>query len=266
MIRVILAILTVLAGLARSDVAMATEIAKMEHADVIILGEAHDNPRHHQAQAAIVARLLPRALVFEMLTGDQAAMITVENRGNEHALRRALDWDATGWPDFSFYYPIFAAGRSATIFGAGLPRQAARAAFEIGVVDYFGPDAALFGLDQRLDDAEQADREAFQLEAHCNALPLDLLPKMVYLQRLRDATLAQSVLAAIDGVGGPVVVITGNGHARRDRGLAVNLEQARPGLRIHAVGLSEDGQINGVFDEVLDFPSVPRSDPCLAFR
>ena len=32
--------------------------------DVVILGEVHDNPAHHAEQAAQVAAIQPRALVF----------------------------------------------------------------------------------------------------------------------------------------------------------------------------------------------------------
>ena len=41
--------------------------------DVVILGEIHDNPAHHEVQAERVADIQPRALVFEMLTPEQAA-------------------------------------------------------------------------------------------------------------------------------------------------------------------------------------------------
>src|SRR6056297_678930 len=50
-------------------------------ADIVILGEVHDNRAHHEAQAELVARIEPAAVVFEMLTPEQAA--TVEQMGSE---------------------------------------------------------------------------------------------------------------------------------------------------------------------------------------
>jgi len=232
---------------------------------VILLGEVHDNPRQHEMQARVVAEIRPAALVFEMLTPVQADLITDDNRQDPAGLQAVLAWDESGWPDFSLYYPIIAAVPKARIFGAGLPRAAARRAFKTGIVRDFGDAAARFGLDVPLSEAEQSEREAFQREVHCNALPETLLAGMVELQRLRDAYLARAVVAALEIVGGPVVVITGNGHARKDRGLAVYLRQAAPNVTIFAVGMSEDGQIDGVFDQVLDFAAEPRADPCLAF-
>lgn len=235
-------------------------------ADVVILGEVHDNPMHHEEQAAIVAQLVPAAVVFEMLTAQQAGRVTSANRLSERDLKTALGWDQTGWPDFSLYYMIFKAAPQARIFGAGLTRDGARDALKGGIIDYFGADAPRYGLDRPLDEAEQGAREAFQHAAHCDALPKTMLPMMVDLQRLRDAFLARAVVAALDETGGPVVVITGNGHARKDWGLAVYLGRVRPNLEVFALGQSEDGQIEGVFDKVLDSRAFDRADPCLAFE
>ena len=134
------------------------------------------------------------------------------------------------------------------------------------VVAYFGEDAANFGLATPLPDDERTVREADQQAAHCGALPDNLLPAMVDIQRLRDATLARAALRAFEAVGGPVVVVTGNGHARRDRGVPIYLQQAAPDLKIFALGQSEAGQVNGTFDMVLSAPEVSRPDPCGAFK
>lgn len=236
-------------------------------AEVVILGEVHDNPAHHRRQADEVARLAPAALVFEMLTAEQAARITPALRGDADELAAALDWDASGWPDFSLYYPIIAAAPQAVVVGAGVPRGAARAAMELGVAESFGPDAQAYGLTAPLGADEQARREADQFEAHCEALPEEMLPVMVELQRLRDAMLARAVVAALDEYGAPVVLITGNGHARRDRGAPVALALVRPGLDLRVVGQGEDGEgPQGLFDEVWDAPAVDRPDPCDVFR
>ncbi|MCF6234467.1 MAG: ChaN family lipoprotein [Rhodobacteraceae bacterium] len=246
--------------------AQGVNLAEFAGADVIILGEVHDNPRHHTAQAEAVAGLRPAALVFEMLTGAQARLITGENRLDQAGLQEVLGWDETGWPDFSYYYPIFVAGNDARVFGAGLPRPAARKAFKTGVVADFGAEAGLYGLDIALDEAQHAERLGFQRAAHCNALPESLLPGMIELQRLRDAYLARAVVEALEAVGGPVVVITGNGHARKDWGMAVYLQAARPEVTVISVGLAEDGRIDGVFDKVVSFAAQARPDPCLAFQ
>lgn len=240
---------------------------RIDTAQVVLLGEVHDNPHHHARQAELVAGLKPAALVFEMLTPEQAARVTPERRGDTGALGEALGWAQGGWPDFAMYYPIFAAAPEAAIYGAAVPRAAARAAMKRGVAESFGEEAGLYGLDRPLEAGTQAEREAFQHAAHCEALPGEMLPVMVGLQRLRDATLAQAALRALDDTGGPVVVITGNGHARRDWGVPADLARVRPGLAVFALGQSEaGGAAEGVFDRVEQSPGVERDDPCAVFQ
>lgn len=242
-------------------------LSQMTSSDVVLLGEFHDNPRHHQVQSDLVQDIAPKALVFEMLTPDQASRVTAEIRGQADALSAALNWAESGWPNFSMYHPIFLAAPNAAIYGAAVPRDQARQAMEQGVSVSFGLEAEAFGLTTPLAETEQTQRERLQFEAHCNALPEHLLPAMVDIQRLRDARLAQASVQALDATGGPVVVITGNGHARADWGVPRFLRRVRPDLAVFALGQSEDAALlPGLFDAVLDAPSIERPDPCEAFR
>ena len=234
--------------------------------DVVMIGEIHDNPGHHAAQAAEVARLGPAAIVFEMLTPEQAARVTPALVADRAALESVLGWAESGWPDFAMYHPIFQAAPGARIYGAAIPREAARVALGVGVVASFGTGAARFGLTAPLPEAEQAAREAEQMAAHCDALPASMLPGMVDLQRMRDANLARAALQALGETGGPVVVIAGNGHVRLDRGAPVALAHAAPNLRLRAIGQAEAGRIEGRFSEVWPGDPVDRPDPCAAFR
>ena len=240
--------------------------AQISAAQVVILGEVHDNPSHHARQVAAVDVLKPRAIVWEMLDDVQAARISSELISAPDRMAQVLAWTDAGWPAFTMYHPIFAAAIDSRHYGAGIPRAAARAAMEGGAAAAFGAQAARYGLTIDLPADDQKSREAFQMSAHCDALPADMLPAMVDIQRLRDAALAQAVLLALEETGGPVAVITGNGHARRDWGVPVFLDRVRPGLDVLVVGQSEDGRIEGDFDLVLDSPSVDRPDPCDVFR
>jgi uncharacterized iron-regulated protein len=237
-------------------------------ADVIFLGEIHDNPAHHEVQAAWVAALRPGAIVFEMLTEEQVARITPALRADRTALEAALQWESAGWPDFDMYFPIFAAAPDARIIAAAVPRDRLGALMAEDLAAVAGPEVtARFTLDRPLAPQDQAAREALQDAAHCDALPDDLLPRMVSVQRLRDAALAQAALVGLADEGGPVVVITGNGHARTDWGAPALLRQAAPEVLVFALGQSEAAvPPDGAFDHVLDAPAVDRGDPCDAFR
>lgn len=243
------------------------DLTALPPADVVILGEVHDNPLHHAHQAQAVAALRPRALVFEMLTPEQAARATPDLRGDPAALSAALGWAGSGWPDFAMYYPIFAAAPGAAILGAAIPRDRLRAAVTEGAATVFGDEAARYGLTAPLAPDDQAAREGEQMQAHCNALPAAMLPGMVQAQRLRDAALARAAVQAMDQTGGPVAVITGSGHARTDQGVPAVLALAAPGLRVLSIGQLE-GPPEGAppFDLWLVTAPAPREDPCASFQ
>ena len=237
--------------------------------DVIFLGEIHDNPTHHRNQHEIALTLAPSALVFEMITAESAGDVTTTlAQDGRDGLRAMLDWDNSGWPDFEFYAPLFEMAADAAIYGAWVDRDSARAAFDLGAAQAFDGDAARFGLDQPLPSEEQATREAEQMAAHCDALPADILPAFVEAQRLRDAELAARVLEALDTVGGPVLVITGNGHARLDIGAARLLRFAAPTVSVFSLGQTEDGRVPdaALYDAWLSATAPERGDPCAVFR
>lgn len=241
------------------------DLSLMTGADVVFLGEVHDNPAHHANQAKAAQALAPAAIVFEMLTPSQAAKITPDLLISEAALGEALGWADSGWPDFSMYYPIFAAATSAQFFGAQMPREEVQAVLQgEDVATALDGAAADFGLTEPLPDAQQQEREAMQMAAHCDALPEEMLPIMVMAQRLRDARLAQAATEALQATGGPVVVITGNGHARTDWGAPALMNE---NVSVVALGqLEQQPEDAQPYDHWVVTAPAERDDPCAAFK
>lgn len=261
-------------GLLRAGMALAAAMGSVLQAqafepaleaDIVIIGEVHDNPDHHRRQARLIRELRPAAVAFEMLTPEQAEI------ANSHSLRspalgEALKWEDSGWPAFSLYLPVFEAVGQAPIYGMALPRAQVNRAVSEGAAAVFGQDAGKFGLDQPLPEQEQHQRERHQQTVHCNMLPEDLLAGMVEAQRLRDASFARVALGALRERGSPVVVIAGSGHARRDWGIPRALAIAAPGIRVTSIGQLEDEPDNdGRFDRWFVSEPVDRGDPCQAF-
>ena len=233
--------------------------------DIVVLGEVHDNAAHHLEQARIVAALNPRALVFEMLSGEAPLRASGVDRTDAGAMAAALGWADMGWPDYALYHPIFAAAPGATLFGANLPDAAMSVALDQGVAALMDGGRYAFDLGP-LDPADQIAREAEMQAAHCGAMPVPLLPGMVAVQRARDALLASVALGALETLGGPVVVITGTGHARTDRGIPALIAQARPGVTVWSLGQFEGDPGPGApFDAVNVTAATPRADPCAVF-
>lgn len=241
--------------------------------NIAILGEIHDNRAHHLAQARALAALQPKAVVFEMLTPEQAAALAQTDPRDAANLRRRSGWDESGWPDFALYAPVFAQVPKGGIRGAALSRDALRAAMSEGAAHVFGPEARAFGLSQRLGDTARQHLAAELNDAHCGAMPEAMLPGMIEAQRLRDAAFARAVLAAYRETGGPVALITGTGHARKDRGVPAALHSAAPELRLFVLGQGEaapgqtpDPAEEALYDLLELTPPVPRPDPCAALR
>ena len=239
---------------------------------MVVIGEVHDNPYHHANQAGAVAALGASALVFEQVTPDIASQITPDLIRKAADLESVLRWEERGWPDFAMYFPIFSAAPDAAIFGGGAPRELVRDAVAHGAAAAFGGSAEIFGLTEAFPEEIQAELERVQREAHCNALPEDMLPGMVEAQRLRDASLARAVIAAQQeriarDAAGPIVVITGNGHAGKTLAVPYLLGLADPQLTVVSVGQFEEAApVEPDFDFWLVTDAAERDDPCAAFK
>lgn len=238
---------------------------EMRSADVVILGEIHDNPHHSRVQARIIRDLAPEAVVFEFLAPKDAAALTpslARDPGKLDAL-----FDAVGWPEGGRHAPLMQAAAARRVIGMALPRDDVRRAVTDGAAQGFGADAARFGLDQPLAEPELTQRKDLQFQAHCEKLPTHLLGGMVEAQRLRDAHFARVVLATRVETTGPVVVIAGSGHARKDWGIPRFLARVAADLAVVSVQLAEPGgpDTEDLFDHRLELPKMARDDPCAAF-
>ncbi|MFT6676080.1 MAG: putative iron-regulated protein [Sulfitobacter sp.] len=244
------------------------QISRIAGADIVILGEIHDNPLHHLGQAALIKALHPSAVVFEMLSPEQAALVNADTGTEIEALGVALDWAASGWPDFNIYAPVIDAAREHPVFGAAAPRDTVRAAFGDGAAAVFGTGAERFGLDLALPEGEQSRRAQMQFEAHCAAMPLEMMSGMIEAQRLRDAWFSDVALQAFAAYGAPVVVIAGNGHARRDWAMPHMINSAAPERTIVSVGFVETPETapDPRFDITLPTDPAERPDPCDTFK
>lgn len=262
--RAALALILVLAAPAAASEIGPDDLDRLPPADVVFLGEVHDNPDHHAHQARAVAAIRPAALVFEMILPDQPARLPAE-WGDAAGMARALDWSARGWPDFAMYHPIFTAAPAARVYGADVAQADLARAMQDGAAQVL-PDPAL-GLAVALPEGTQDEMEETLWAAHCYAMPRAAMAPMVQAQRLRDAALADAARRALAETGGPVVVITGTGHARTDHGAPAILSRALPDATVLSVGQMEAAPDTAPpYDLWLVTKGVAtRGNPCAAF-
>jgi len=265
------------AAIVLPDGSMISEAALLERlamADVVVIGEVHDNPAHHQFQARIVRRLAPGGLAFEMFPETAEAKIAkhLAAGGAPGAIGELIDWSSTGWPDFALYGPIFEAAPGAVITGGRVAREALfRSATEGAVAANTHP--AMTGvLTTPLDADMQAAAEAEMVASHCGHLDAARAGGMVETQRLRDASFAAAVLRARTRGEWQVVLIAGSGHARTDRGVPAYLRAVAPELKIISIGQIERETLDAAtvrgrpFDFVRVTPPFDRPDPCANFK
>ncbi len=262
--------------------------AALAGADLVLLGEVHDNPDVHVIQArllhAIVASGRRPALAFEMLDEDVQPRVDrslAEHPGDPDALARAVEWEQSGWYGFSMYRPIFAVGFRARlpIVAANLPRAVAKDVALRGREALTPALATELARYEPLPAAVVASLRAEMKASHCDApLPEPFLDKLSLAQRARDAQMASRMLAGATSAG--AVLITGNGHVRADRGVPSYLARTAPGRKVLAVGVFEvsagktepsqyaaefgDGPLP--FDYVVFTPVTVREDPCVELR
>ena len=206
----------------------------------MILGEVHDNPGHH-AQSGSRSRGPATACAgvrnADVRSGGAPAR-GPQRRG------RGRQGDRLGQPPAGrtspCIIPIFTAAPKARVFGGDLPRgrRAPR-----------GQRRGCRGLRRRrralrADDTPCRRRPGAARGRPCRppiAMPCrpSCCPAWSRRSGLRDAALARAVVKAMDATGGPVAVITGNGHARRDQGIPAVLAAAAPDLTVLSIGQIE---------------------------
>jgi len=229
---------------AQRRVSEAELIARVRAADVVLVGETHDNPDHHRLEAALLQAFSTThrapAVVFEMLNREQQPAVDASiaaHPTDADALAQAVAWDSSGWPAWSMYRPVFEASLASRgpILAAGLDRDAAMRIAHEGVAALDPALVQAFGLAAPLPAEFQASMRREMSEAHCGLLPESMLDSMVLVQRARDASLAERLHEGTLG-GRGALLIAGAGHVRRDQGVPAQLTRAY-GASSLAIGL-----------------------------
>ncbi len=220
--------------------------------NIILLGETHDNARHHQLQAEVIAFLTKNkqspAVAFEMLNQDQQATIndfqqshyhsTEKNTAEKTALfAQQINWEKSGWPEWQYYQPIFynAIDQQLPIIAANLDTKTIRKVIKEGDRVLAQNYQALLEKHQ-YDEALKKELEQEIFAAHCDMLPEKMLAPMLRGQQTRDLAMLQSILKAVpkdlnkDDPQQVLALIAGSGHTRTDYGVPYYLHQEAPAL------------------------------------
>jgi uncharacterized iron-regulated protein len=243
-------------------------------AEVVYLGELHDNPDHHAVQARILRALLATgarpALAFEMVpeTRQAALAAAVRSDAGPEEVDRQLGWRAAGWPSLTLYWPLFelARGHGLPVFGIDLDPAVTRR-INRGGLGAAGEDPAR--LRSALPDDPARDRGITRRlrAAHCHRISESQASRMLQSWYARNVVIARRLVEAL-AQAPQVVVIIGRGH-QSPGGVPEQLAALRPGTRQLAVALvegrvpeREDDVSSAEADVVWVVPARERPDYC----
>ena len=250
-------------------------------ADIVLLGETHDNADHHILEATFLDALAAKhsaVLAMEQYDLEQQpaldaiAQSVADQPARLEALRRLM---GAGW-EWAGYRPLLATAlqQNIPVVAANASRGMLRQVSTQGFVALGPGRAEQLQLDTGWRLAQQTLLSNEIAEGHCGSLPAQAVNAIALAQRARDALMADRILAQSSS---PVIAILGRVHVRHDLGVPVYLRQRAGQRRFISVALVESGEnavptdydrsrLGALYDFVLFTRPLPRkTDPCAAF-
>lgn len=253
--------------------ALAGEMSTRRNA---LLGEVHDNGVQHALRAAALRRLVEAgarpAIAFEQFDRERQPDIDRLRREQPGDVDALIALGAPNW-QWKHYRPFLqlAIDNGLPIVAANLSRADAVKVTMQGWGAVFDTAAqADLGLD-RLPPDFVATHEDAVARGHCDLLPRDSLPAMARAQIARDIVLARSLRPYLAR---GVVLLTGNGHVRKDIGVPfwLNADERRDVVAIAilefdpTISETTGEALTQHYDAIVKTAAADRPDPCEALR
>jgi len=209
-------------------------------ADVIVMGEEHDDILGHRLQTEIAAELIrtrPNLVIgLEMLERDRQDVIDDYLSGavDRDTMLEALHEGQKARENFArFSLPMLELARKhgIPVFAANAPRRYVRQARFEGYEQLreLPPDEqALFTLPDALDEGDYRERLKALLVANGIEPTEERLLPGQRAQEVWDATMADSVCRALERGGDPVLLVVGRFHGDFAGGTVARIADSRP--------------------------------------
>jgi uncharacterized iron-regulated protein len=214
-------------------------IARVRAHRVIVVGEQHDQPSHHEAQRRIIevcGATGPGLVVgLEMLSWETQETLDRLNRGevDVKGFAAAVDWKKAWGFDYGLYSPIFQTGRDlgARFVALNAPKELVRALRKNGVDGLSPADLARL---PELDLGDALHRRWFEGIFRGAGHPLkdEEIDGFYRAQVLWDEAMAERAAAAVTEGARQVVVVAGAGHVAAGRGIPQRVERRLGGTPV----------------------------------
>jgi len=209
----------------QSFINKAEVITRLRNTEYLLLGERHDNQIHHQHQhqSWFIKQLQNNhqhaSVAFEMIDNTQGDQLAKQPITSASQMIEILNKFKNNWQYESRYQALFT-----DVLAAGYQINAANISRQQLMHIVMQNDNKLPPAYQRMLDktpfskTQESEMQQEINQSHCNLLDDNSSKSMVLGQRLRDATMAHSLLKSQSSI---KVLIAGLGHARNDLAVPV---------------------------------------------
>jgi uncharacterized iron-regulated protein len=240
-------------------------LADLSRADVVFVGEQHDDPNTHLLELAVLEGLARRRgaiiLALEMFERDAQPVLDqyLAGRISEQEFRQ----QSRPWPRYrTDYRPLveFAKARGWTVVASNVPRKLANEVSKAGLGFLDGLDATTRGYvatDLKCPFDDYYRRFAETMNAHpmpgddkkTDAQKRETTERFYFAQCVKDETMAESIAQAYRRAEAsrPLVVhFNGAFHSDYGWGTASRTERRLPGARVKVVTMVPVANLDGI--------------------
>jgi uncharacterized iron-regulated protein len=223
-------------------------LADLARADVVLVGEQHDDPNTHRLEAAILQGLRRRGatatLSLEMFERDAQAQLDAYLNGT--LAEDSFLAQSRPWPRYTTdYKPLveFAKEQRWSVVAANVPRRHASAVAKSGLsaIDSLPPDErSQVARDLQCPLDTYFKRFADTMNSH--PVPgsekqsaeerAATTERYYFAQCVKDETMAESIASAAQNARGPIVHYNGAFHTDFGTGVAERVRRRLPGKRV----------------------------------
>ncbi len=236
------------AGVVRGADGIADAVAA---ADVVFVGEYHDDPAHHGYQLELLKELTdaaerenaPALFGMEMFQRPFQRHLDdyVAGHIDEREMLRRTEYIDRWQFDFTLYAPLwrFCRERGVRIVALNAEASIVSAVGRNGIAGLTATQRAQIAADIDLDVPLHRERVMGVFQGGAHPMPEDALQSMYEAMTVWDETMAETAAAALTaaGPGARMLVIAGSQHVQEFSGIPDRMARRMPGLRGVVVAL-----------------------------
>lgn len=201
--------------------------------DYLLIGEQHDELKHHQAQFWLLKQLQQTraqgSIALEMLSIDQQADIAKISQNPSaymHNLPSILRWKQS-W-NWAYYADLIqsAFANQTEVLATNLTQEEVQTLMR-GAEPLNGYRSTTTNVQQKIADLITA-QHGFETTSGKNS---EIIRKMVQVQQFRDRRMAEKLAQAKT----PSLLIAGNHHVNRQIGVPLHLADLAPNIKITSI-------------------------------